>query len=141
VQGSSVRAYPAGNFKRPQLVNGSSYGETDCAVGTAGPGRGGGPAAGEKMLLSSASLCGRESIFLFSHTNEFCGKKKLALEPPVAEPRPKQGRWVGERGQAEHLKGVPPKGAAAAYRVSPGLPGADSQRLRPGLPGYGQAPP
>jgi hypothetical protein len=86
-------------------------------------------------------LCGRESIFLFPHTNEFCGKKKLALEPPVAEPRPKQGRWVGERGQAEHLKGVPPKGAAAAYRVSPGLPGADSQRLRPGLPGYGQAPP
>jgi hypothetical protein len=27
---------------------------------------------------------GRESIFLFSHTNEFCGKEKVALKPSLA---------------------------------------------------------
>ena len=27
---------------------------------------------------------GRESIFLFSHTNEFCGKSKVAHEPVLA---------------------------------------------------------
>lgn len=28
----------------------------------------------QKTRTSAARLCGRESIFLFSHTNEFCGK-------------------------------------------------------------------
>lgn len=44
-------------------------------------------------------LCGRESIFLFSHTNEFCGKSKVALEAGVAWARLKRGRRVCERGQ------------------------------------------
>ena len=35
---------------------------------------------------------GRESIFLFSHTNEFCGKSKVALERPVAWPPHRWGR-------------------------------------------------
>lgn len=45
------------------------------------------------------ALCGRESIFLFSHTNEFCGKSKVALEAGVAWARLKRGRRVCERGQ------------------------------------------
>lgn len=44
-------------------------------------------------------LCGRESIFLFSHTNEFCGKSKVALEAGVAWAGLKRGRRVCERGQ------------------------------------------
>jgi len=39
---------------------------------------------------------GRESIFLFSHTNEFCGKDFVALEPRLACAPPKVGRWVCE---------------------------------------------
>ncbi len=35
-------------------------------------------------------LGGRESIFLFSHTNEFCGKSKVAHEPVLAWP------WQGD---------------------------------------------
>lgn len=46
-----------------------------------------------------AALCGRESIFLFSHTNEFCGKSKVAPEARVACSRLKWGRRVCERGQ------------------------------------------
>jgi hypothetical protein len=45
------------------------------------------------------ALCGRESIFLFSHTNEFCGKSKVAPEAGVAWPGLKVGRRVCERGQ------------------------------------------
>lgn len=45
------------------------------------------------------ALCGRESIFLFSHTNEFCGKSKVALEARVAWAGLKRGRRVCERGQ------------------------------------------
>ena len=40
---------------------------------------------------------GRESIFLFSHTNEFCGSQKVALEHGLACGSPKVGRWVCER--------------------------------------------
>jgi hypothetical protein len=43
-------------------------------------------------------LCGRESIFLFSHTNEFCGNSKVALEAGVAWSRLKWGRRVCEKG-------------------------------------------
>ena len=35
----------------------------------------------DKMV---ARFGGRESIFLISHTNEFCGKSKVAREPVVA---------------------------------------------------------
>ena len=41
---------------------------------------------------------GRESIFLFSHTNEFCGTRKVAREPGLACGLPKVHRWVCERG-------------------------------------------
>ena len=43
-------------------------------------------------------LYGRESIFLFSHTNEFCGKHLLAHEPVLAWAPLKDPRWVCERG-------------------------------------------
>ena len=43
-------------------------------------------------------LYGRESIFLFSHTNEFCGKSKVAHEPVLAWDPLKDPRWVYERG-------------------------------------------
>jgi hypothetical protein len=45
----------------------------------------------------------RESTFIKSHTNEFCGKKKCADEPDVAEIPPKIGRWVYERGNLGRL--------------------------------------
>jgi hypothetical protein len=41
---------------------------------------------------------GRESIFLFSHTNEFCGKSKVAREPGLACGTLKGPRRVYERG-------------------------------------------
>ena len=42
-------------------------------------------------------LGGRESIFLFSHTNEFCGNSKVAREPGLACGNPETSRWVCER--------------------------------------------
>jgi hypothetical protein len=42
---------------------------------------------------------GRESIFLFPHTNEFCGNQKVALEPGLACAPPKVRRWVYEKGR------------------------------------------
>ena len=39
---------------------------------------------------------GRESIFLFSHTNEFCGTRKVAREPGLACGPQKVRRWVCE---------------------------------------------
>ena len=41
---------------------------------------------------------GRESIFLFSHTNEFCGTRKVAREPGLACGSQRILRWVCERG-------------------------------------------
>lgn len=46
---------------------------------------------------------GRESIFLFPHTNEFCGKGKVAHEPGLASPPLKAGRWVYER-RCQHAR-------------------------------------
>jgi hypothetical protein len=43
---------------------------------------------------------GRESIFLFSHTNEFCGTRKVAREPGLACGPQKVRRWVCEREQS-----------------------------------------
>ena len=40
---------------------------------------------------------GRESIFLFSHTNEFCGNSKVAREPGLACGHLRTPRWVYER--------------------------------------------
>ena len=39
---------------------------------------------------------GRESIFLFCHTNEFCGTRKVAREPGLACGSQKVRRWVCE---------------------------------------------
>jgi hypothetical protein len=73
----------------------------------------GGAWAGDACALVAA-LCGRESIFLFSHTNEFCGKSKVAPEPRVAWTGLKWGRRVCERGQprkqVKRLERVPPAG-------------------------------
>lgn len=54
---------------------------------------------------------GRESIFLFSHTNEFCGKSKVAHEPELASPALKAARQVHERTTAAR------RGSAANPRV------------------------
>lgn len=54
---------------------------------------------------------GRESIFLFSHTNEFCGKSKVAHEPELASPALKAARQVYERTTATR------RGSAANPRV------------------------
>ena len=40
---------------------------------------------------------GRESIFLFSHTDEFCGNPKVAREPGLACGIPETPRWVYDR--------------------------------------------
>ena len=47
---------------------------------------------------------GRESIFLFSHTNEFCGKSKVAHEPGLACAPLKVRRRVYERGAKRRLE-------------------------------------
>ena len=53
---------------------------------------------------------GRESIFLFSHTNEFCGTQKVAREPGLACDPQKVRRWVCEgrdlagRGPAQNCR-------------------------------------
>jgi hypothetical protein len=39
---------------------------------------------------------GRESIFSFSHTNEFCGTREVAREPGLACGSQKVRRWVHE---------------------------------------------
>lgn len=69
---------------------------------------------GRRLLLQGRQLCPwpvetdacrmvlrftvRESIFLFPHTNEFCGKSKVAREPTVACTRVNVGRCTYERG-------------------------------------------
>jgi hypothetical protein len=84
-----------------------------CAVQPLVPWRAGAAWAGDACALVAA-LCGRESIFLFSHTNEFCGKSKVAPEPRVAWSGLKWGRRVCERGQprkqVKRLERVPPAG-------------------------------
>jgi hypothetical protein len=63
------------------------------------------------------SLYVRESIFIKSHTSEFCGKKKYTHEPDVADLPPQIARWVYERGNpGRHANGE--SGSAAAF----GLP-------------------
>ena len=54
---------------------------------------------------------GRESIFLFSHTNEFCGTRKVAREPGLACDPQEVRRWVCE---GRHLAG---RGPAQNCRV------------------------
>ena len=49
-----------------------------------------------KIYISVARFGGRESIFLISHTNEFCGKSKVAREPTVACTRVNVGRRIYE---------------------------------------------
>lgn len=66
-----------------------------CCAGLDGPCATWGSRAGRLVRR----LCGRESIFLFSHTNEFCGNSKVAPEAGVAWARLKDGRRVCERGQ------------------------------------------
>jgi hypothetical protein len=47
---------------------------------------------------------GRESISNFSHTNEFCGKSKVATEGGGAKRWVKVGRCTYERGKARALR-------------------------------------
>lgn len=56
-------------------------------------------------------LTGRESIFLFPHTNEFCGKWKVAGEPGLACGLLEALRRVYER------DAVPGRGPTASCRV------------------------
>ena len=44
---------------------------------------------------------GRESIFLLSHTNQFCGKSGVDRELPLACAPLKDPRWVYEKGRRE----------------------------------------
>jgi hypothetical protein len=50
----------------------------------------------QKSCISVARFGGRESIFLISHTNEFCGKSKVARELTVACKRVNVGRCISE---------------------------------------------
>ncbi len=61
---------------------------------------------------------GRESIFLFSHTNEFCGKSKVAREPALARDPQKDPRWVYEGGAKGARKETePPPSVNVPYLV------------------------
>ncbi len=101
-------------------------------------------------------MCGRESIFLFSHTNEFCGKWKVAPEARVAWIGLKVGRRVCERGQprkqVKRLKRVPPAGRrqlrwCSAHKSQTNVPylaetlrGAPSAACRPLVIAAGESP-
>lgn len=61
-----------------------------------------------EMVLQSG---GRESIFLFCHTIEFCGNSKVARESGLACVQFKHRRWTYEREQS---------GRAGAHRVPQG---------------------
>jgi len=65
---------------------------------------------------------GRESIFLFSHTNEFCGKDFVALEPGLACAPLKVGRWVceGHCSRGQRRDGGPPIRPGRSPRKTPG---------------------
>jgi len=66
---------------------------------------------------------GRESIFLFSHTNEFCGKSKVAHEAVLAWAPLKVRRRVCERGASQEVKTewrTPPKGSLGSRRDTTG---------------------
>jgi len=57
---------------------------------------------------------GRESIFLFCHTNEFCGKSKVAPEPRGAGSAHRWGRWTHEEGRRLRRAAATP----SPYRIS-----------------------
>jgi hypothetical protein len=63
---------------------------------------------------------GRESIFLFSHTNEFCGKSKVAHEPVLACAPLKVRRRVYERGAEAEMRAPHPKDPPGAGGLQPG---------------------
>jgi hypothetical protein len=72
-------------------------------------------------------LCGRESIFLFSHTNEFCGKHKAAHERPLAGRGRRWARRVSEAGVAPALEKLQsPAGGAVAVGGEQGRQNSDS---------------
>jgi hypothetical protein len=102
VQGRSIAAYPAGGPTYPAppspRANGWPGGRESRPAACAAVGCPPGPRSRGAAVLARA-LCGRESIFLFSHTNEFCGKSKVAPEAGVAWIGLKVGRRVCERGQ------------------------------------------
>jgi len=66
---------------------------------------------------------GRESIFLFYHKNEFCGKSKVAREPGLACDPLKHRRRVYERGQSSRLETVELRRTAAGASGPPVVPG------------------
>lgn len=88
-------AYPGPPLRR---ANEGPAARENCRGVCAVPGCPPGPSARGAAVLVWP-LCGRESIFLFSHTNEFCGKSKVAPEAGVAWFGLKVGRRVCERGQ------------------------------------------
>lgn len=102
VQGRSIAAYPAGGPTYPgptsPRANGWPDGRESWPAACAAVGCPPGPRSRGAAVLVWP-LCGRESIFLFSHTNEFCGKSKVAPEAGVAWIGLKVGRRVCERGQ------------------------------------------
>ena len=61
--------------------------------------------------------CARESIFLFSHTNEFCGKQKRDRELRGAGRPPFDGRWVYEWGVSVERSGPP----SSTYHILPAI--------------------
>jgi hypothetical protein len=102
VQGRSIVAYPAGGSTYPggssPRANGWPDGRESWPAASGALGCPPGPRSRGAAVLVWP-LCGRESIFLFSHTNEFCGKSKVAPEAGVAWIGLKVGRRVCERGQ------------------------------------------
>ena len=50
----------------------------------------------ENACKMVSPFSGRESIFSFSHTNEFCGTREVAREPGLACGSQKVRRWVHE---------------------------------------------
>ncbi len=87
--------------------DGYRVGRSDMVVSRGG---GGGPGAW------AAALGGRESIFLFPRTNEFCGRRKVAREPGVAWPRRRRRRCACEAGgsgdRSGRRRGAGPRGGA-----------------------------
>jgi hypothetical protein len=99
--------------------------------------------SGRNACTFARPLYGRESIFLFSHTNEFCGKSKLALEARVAWIWLKWGRWVCEKGAAAARLGrklwatqrLPTRWGRQSFRGFSSCAGASWLDRPPGKPG------
>jgi hypothetical protein len=109
--GLGSTAYPVLTLYLPcsQVRPRASYGQGDLKAAPAGLENPPGPIP-TLAARTVSRLYGRESSFLISHTNEFCGKLKVDREARNTKSTLKVARWAYERGRQRRQAAGQPDG-------------------------------